>query len=335
MVIPREHSAFDAPLEPRGQLRLVEAGEALEAFPPLWNELARRRPGMILRSSEWWEDRTISDPAGHRDGAGPKRFALVEQDGEPAGYAIYRHHFGYEGGSSTSKLVVVEAVAAEPDAMAAVWRFLLDVDWTAKITTSLLPPDHPLFVLLSQPRRMRYRMGDGLWVRLVDVRTALAARTYADDGELVLEVRDELCPWNAGGWCVAAGTVEPTDARADLSLDVSALGAAYLGGTSMSLLAQGRWVEERSRGRSSERMPSSATASTRGARRSSEPRTRWLDCPRPGRLAQLGEHQLDKLGVTGSSPVPPTSRKPRSRGVFVFSGVNGQWVVVAKWSRSS
>src|SRR5262249_41710960 len=27
----------------------------------------------------------------------------------------------------------------------------------------------------------------------------------------------------------------------------------------------------------------------------------------PGRLAQLGEHQLDKLGVTGSSPVPPTS----------------------------
>src|SRR5262245_8622294 len=31
----------------------------------------------------------------------------------------------------------------------------------------------------------------------------------------------------------------------------------------------------------------------------------------PGRLAQLGEHQLDKLGVTGSSPVPPTIGKPR------------------------
>jgi hypothetical protein len=27
-----------------------------------------------------------------------------------------------------------------------------------------------------------------------------------------------------------------------------------------------------------------------------------------GRLAQLGEHQLDKLGVTGSSPVPPIRR---------------------------
>ena len=29
-----------------------------------------------------------------------------------------------------------------------------------------------------------------------------------------------------------------------------------------------------------------------------------------GRLAQLGEHQLDKLGVTGSSPVPPIRRSP-------------------------
>src|SRR5881397_2945641 len=34
----------------------------------------------------------------------------------------------------------------------------------------------------------------------------------------------------------------------------------------------------------------------------------WLESLRPGRLAQLGEHQLDKLGVTGSSPVPPIRR---------------------------
>ena len=36
---------------------------------------------------------------------------------------------------------------------------------------------------------------------------------------------------------------------------------------------------------------------------------------RPGRLAQLGEHQLDKLGVTGSSPVPPTTETPAQTGV--------------------
>ena len=32
----------------------------------------------------------------------------------------------------------------------------------------------------------------------------------------------------------------------------------------------------------------------------------------------MGEHQLDKLGVTGSSPVPPTSTKaPQPRGFLV------------------
>src|SRR4051794_11514798 len=48
---------------------------------------------------------------------------------------------------------------------------------------------------------------------------------------------------------------------------------------------------------------------------------------RPGRLAQLGEHQLDKLGVTGSSPVPPTSETPASPGVFVPSGTARQAAV--------
>src|SRR4051794_11270355 len=36
-----------------------------------------------------------------------------------------------------------------------------------------------------------------------------------------------------------------------------------------------------------------------------------------GRLAQLGEHQLDKLGVTGSSPVPPIAKGLLS-GPFCF-----------------
>jgi predicted acetyltransferase len=242
--VPREHVQFDAPIEPRGQTRLVDADEALETFPPVWDELSRRRSGMILRTREWWEDRTLSDPAGLRFGGGPKRFALLEQDGAPAGYAIYRHEFGYEGGSSSSKLHVIEAVAAEADATAAVWRFLLDIDWTATITASLLPPDHALFFLLRQPRRMRYRMGDGLWVRLLDVGAALGARTYAGDAELVLDVRDELCPWNAGRWRLGGGTAEQTEAAADVSLDVASLGAAYLGGVSLSHLAQGGWVEE-------------------------------------------------------------------------------------------
>src|SRR5262249_4732300 len=59
--------------------------------------------------------------------------------------------------------------------------------------------------------------------------------------------------------------------------------------------------------------------SFRGASRSSDPEGAGrYTCPRPGRLAQLGEHQLDKLGVTGSSPVPPT--KGTCCGPFLWLG---------------
>jgi predicted acetyltransferase len=241
VALPRERTEFDSPLELRGQLRLVEPDEALEAFPPPWEAVTRQRPGMIVRTPEWWEDRTLVDPADRRWGGGPKRFAVLERDGEAAGYAIYRHRFGFDDGSSASKLEVVEAIGVDPSAVASVWRFLLDVDWTATITASLMPPDHPLFFLLREPRRMKYRMGDGLWVRLVDVGAALAGRTYAEDGGLVVEVRDEVCPWNAGRWGLDGSR---TEAAADLALDVSTLGAAYLGGLRLAALAQGGWVEE-------------------------------------------------------------------------------------------
>jgi predicted acetyltransferase len=91
---------------------------------------------------------------------------------------------------------------------------------------------------------MRYRSGDGLWVRLLDVGAALSGRTYPEDGELVFDVRDAFCEWNEGTWRLVDGVAERTDADADLALDVSTLGAAYLGGIRFAQLAQGGSVKE-------------------------------------------------------------------------------------------
>ena len=134
--------------------------------------------------------------------------------------------------------------AGDASALAEMWRYLLDIDWIATIASSLVPPDHPLFFVLAQTRRMRYRLGDGLWVRLLDVGAALSGRTYPEDGELVFDVRDEFCPWNEGRWRLAGGAAERTDAEADLALDVTVLGSAFLGGIRFAQLAQGGRVEE-------------------------------------------------------------------------------------------
>jgi predicted acetyltransferase len=244
LAVPKERSSYAAARELRGRVRLIEPDEAFTVFPPLWDSFGRVRPGVFSRSGQWWEKRVIADPREHRDGAGPKRFALLELDGAPAGYAVYRHRASYEAGSSTGSVDVVEAICGSSDAVAELWRFLLDIDWTASTTASLVPPDHPLFFLLAEPRRMRYRVGDGLWVRLVDAGAALAARTYAGDGDVVLDLRDEFCPWNEGRWRVGRGGVERTTAAADVSLDAPSLAAAYLGGIGMRQLAQGGRVEE-------------------------------------------------------------------------------------------
>jgi predicted acetyltransferase len=100
----------------------------------------------------------------------------------------------------------------------------------ARTTAELLPLDHPLLLMVAEPRRLRVNIRDGTWVRLVDVGAALSARTFAPAGTVTIEVIDEFCPWNTGRWRVGAKIVEQTNDPADLRCDVSALGSVYLGG---------------------------------------------------------------------------------------------------------
>ena len=101
--------------------------------------------------------------------------------------------------------------------------------------------------MLAEPRRLGLTVGDGLWLRLVDLPAALAARTYLAAGSLVLEVNDGEIPSNAGRWRLATtaprpgdpsgglqATVVATDAAPDLTLEIADLGATYLGGVRFS-----------------------------------------------------------------------------------------------------
>jgi predicted acetyltransferase len=240
--IPYDHAQFAQPFERRGRVRLVTADEAKTTFAPIWEELMAVRPGVFARTETWWETRILEDPRERRE-RGPKQFAVCELDGEPRAYAVYRYNAHFEEGVSAARLAVVEAIAADPDATAELWRFLLDIDWQERIESWLLPPDHPLFLLLAKPRRARYRRGDGLWIRVVDVETALGARSYGSDEPLTFEVADAFCPWNEGTWRLAGGTAARTDEAPMLRLDAEALGSIYLGGISFSELQQAGRVE--------------------------------------------------------------------------------------------
>ena len=112
------------------------------------------------------------------------------------------------------------------------------------ICASVLSADHPLRLLLAEPRRAGFRPYDSLWLRLVDIEAAFAVRSFAGDGSVVFDVRDAFCEWNAGRWAIDAGGAKRTDAAPELALDVSDLGATYLGGFAFRDLAEAGRVAE-------------------------------------------------------------------------------------------
>ena len=239
--IHRAHAAYARPLEWSGRARLVPLAEALEPLRDVYDRVASETPGMLSRTPEWWRARLLADPEWRRSGRGEKACTVLELDGRPEAYALYRVNFAFENNVSTGVTEVAEAVGASPAATAAIWRFLLDVDWMERVKAELLPLDHPLLLLVAEPNRLRFSLGDGIWVRLVDVGAALAARSYDGEGDVVLAVGDSFCPWNDARFALDGSK---TTAPPDLRLDVDALGSAYLGGFTVAQLARAGRVDE-------------------------------------------------------------------------------------------
>ena len=240
----KEYADFAAPVEPVGQVQLVSCDEALEVFPQVWDRVAPETPGMLTRSRDWWEVRRLLDLPDRREGGGEHARAVLQIDGRPEGYALYRIHQLFERGDSAGFVNVIEAIGTTPVATREIWRFLLGIDWVASVKVRLLPVDHPLFFLLAHPRRMHFRAGDGVWIRLVDVGAALSARSYAAGGAVVFDVADAFCPWNEGRWKLEGGEAAKSGDEPDLRLDVTALGSVYLGGFTFAQLARAGRVEE-------------------------------------------------------------------------------------------
>jgi predicted acetyltransferase len=227
---------------PTGRVRLLALDAALEPCMQVYERLRPRVPGFLGRSRDWWERYRLADPEEWRRGASPKYVAVFELDDEPLGYAIYRVKSEWEGGFPKGTVRVVEALAATAAAERELWRFLFGIDLTVKVE-SRLDPASALILMVVDARSLRAQLIEGLWLRLVDVGAALAGRSYATDDSVVLEVRDEFCPWNAGRWRVGR-EVQRTEEAADLELDVADLASAYLGAFSFGRLAAAERVRE-------------------------------------------------------------------------------------------
>jgi predicted acetyltransferase len=239
-IMNREVRLPAPPPEPSGRLRMAEPDGLLAEMSKVYEQLRPDRIGWSSRDDNWWKW-VLGDPKDHRDGA-TKRYAVVhEGPGGPTGYALWRVKDDWNSHGPSAEVQVREVVAADPDTYQALWRFLLGIDLTRSVTMRLAAVEEPLLYMVDEPRRLGAGYVDALWLRVIDVPGALAARRYATDVDVVLEVTDPILTRNTGRWRLTGGrggaTCTPTGDPADVSLPVTDLGAVYLGGTGFSTLA--------------------------------------------------------------------------------------------------
>jgi predicted acetyltransferase len=244
MTLARERSSFAFDVGHYGTPRIVDEEEALRFMPDVYDRVAAAVPGHMSRSVDWWKNHRLVFDDGD-NGKSPIWRMVLEGNNGHEGYAIYRIEHRWAGGVPCSRLEVMEAAASTPEADAAVWRYLLGVDLVEEVTCSNMPVDHPLAFWLEEPRRMRLRLADGLWVRIVDVAGALEARRYSADGSLVIDLQDDFMPDNSGRYQmnVSAGqaTVSKSRKAPQLELNMRDLSAIYLGGVrGLALTRAGR-----------------------------------------------------------------------------------------------
>lgn len=232
----------------RGRVRLAAPEEALPRLKAVYEAVRPTRTGFLDRRGRWWDTR-VADPEFAREGGTTLRFALYEEpDGQATGYALYRTRSRWADDGPDGEVTVRDLIASTPQAEAGLWAYLTSLDLIRNVRRYHGPVDEPLLFLVSDPRKVQLRMVDQLWVRLADVDRALAARRYATEIDVVFEVADPFCPWNAGRWRLAGGpggaTCERTSDPADLALRSTELGAAYLGSVSLATMAAAGRVSE-------------------------------------------------------------------------------------------
>ncbi|KGN28891.1 hypothetical protein N798_16380 [Knoellia flava TL1] len=218
------------PVDDGGRVVLVEASSGWDSMRTAYGRFHEATRGSLERPGYYetwlrgydWEDQSENRA---------QRIAVrLDADGQPDGFVVW----AVKEVDDAYEVGVRDLIGVTPQARLALWQFVADID-LAEVAVANTPNLDPLPLALVDHRVVRVRQRpDHVWVRVLDVPAALAARPWFADDVLVVRVRDPLR--HADGLFtvgVADGRADVTaaeDTVADVELDVETLGALYLGG---------------------------------------------------------------------------------------------------------
>ncbi len=223
-----------------GTMRILKPDEILETIKPIY-ERAATRPGVLARPDWMWQ-RYFENAL---ELGGDAEFVAVHTstEGVDDGFVHYAVKWTTERFTPPQgEGEVYDLWGTEPSVELALWDYLCHVDLVREWYGEERPVDEVAPLAVADRRSYRSKMQwDEQWLCILDVDAALTARTYADlPGAITVAVVDDLLTQNAGVWEISSAGAKRTSASADdadLTIDVGALAAAYLGGTKWAALA--------------------------------------------------------------------------------------------------
>lgn len=225
-------------------LRIDLESANAEAHGPIVREVLARnvRPGTHATVSDVMIRDSFLDPELWRDGQERLRFACVRDADGPRAFALFTRKGSWEGGEPSGEMSVYSWCALDAAAERRLFSVIMDLDLLSKVKVRNIAPDSPLVLLLEDVRGAHLGLQDNLWVRLLDIPKALAARSYAADADVTVQIYDKQLPENEGVWRLrisggSAHASKEEGAVAEVFVSVQDLSAAYLGGVTINSLA--------------------------------------------------------------------------------------------------
>ncbi len=190
--------------------------------------------GTIVGAAEFYADLSLVSPEETRDSE-PPRILVAVRDGRDVGLRRVQAQAQVAELATRRRGQRLVAVAAARPPRLALLRRVTDLDLSGTVTVNGIAASDPLLSWVQGPRGLGdVRPYDSLWLRLVDLPAALAARGYEADCDVVRRGRRRAGPVER------RPVAHPGQGRrrrgrrdrrrsAQVALPVAALGAAYLG----------------------------------------------------------------------------------------------------------
>jgi predicted acetyltransferase len=190
-----------------GVVRRLDKDTAMPHLESLYRAYADPGNGMLHRGKLFWDLMLKRSEGQHTWIA-----VYFDAKGVARGYCLYKTRFDVELFPESPQIMdVFDFVWLDMDAYRGLWHYLGSHDLVDRIRFDYVAEDDPAPSLFLEPRRLRRRTWDGVWMRVVDVADALAGRGYDLPGEAVIEITDdELCPWNNGCYRLSVGAASET-----------------------------------------------------------------------------------------------------------------------------